>query len=105
MTTPKQHNKQPPPDPREGRRPWIRVDGARIDKDPDRSGRYRVTISGNNLKMAIAPPRIVVGGVQLRDVAFDPAGKQITGTLARKPKSDEVVVDYGFARGETTIIP
>jgi hypothetical protein len=103
MTTSKEREKQQPPvDPMEGRRPWIRVDDARIEEDTERSGRYRVTISGHNLKMAISPPRIQVGGVDLRDVTFDPGGKQVTGTLPEKPESDEVTVDYGFAIGETS---
>jgi hypothetical protein len=104
MTPSRQHEKQQPPsDPLEGRRPWIRLDAARIEEDTEHPGYYRVTISGHNLKMAISPPRILVGGVELTDVRFDPGGKQITGTLAKKPESDEVTVDYGFASDRTTV--
>lgn len=104
MTTSNERNKpRPPGDPLEGRRPWIRLDEAQIEEDPERSGQYRVTISGHNLKMAISPPRISVGGVELENLSFDPGGKHITGTLPKKPESDEVTVDYGFAKGQTKV--
>jgi hypothetical protein len=100
MTNSKNSDKQPVPDPMGGRRPWIRLDGAHIEEDTEHPGYYRVTISGHNLKMAITPPRITVGEADLTDAKFDTGGKQITGTLEKKPESDEVTVDYGFARGE-----
>ena len=101
--TSRHRNKKRSGDPMEGRRPWIRVDEARIAEDPRLAGGYRVSISGRNLMMAVSPPRIRVGGVELDDLEFDPSGKQITGTLSRKPESDDVTVDYGFARGDTTL--
>jgi len=87
----------------EGRGPWIRVDNAQIVEIPKLPGGYRVSISGHNLKMAISPPRILVGGVELENLEFNPNGKQITGTLSEKPESGEVTVDYGFASGDTIL--
>ena len=87
-------------DPMAGRRPWIRVDGADLRPDPDREGHYDVRIRGHNLRMAISPPRIEIGGVALRDLSFAEDGTAIRGTLARKPENDQVIVDYGFARDE-----
>ena len=102
-------DQQPPPtaptdDPLEGRRPWIRVDDARItEAKGGPQGRWDVTISGHNLKMAVSPPRITVGGVPLMRPVFEPSGKLITGTLTEEPATDEVVVDYGFATGATKV--
>jgi hypothetical protein len=99
-------SRQLPPDridPMAGRRPWIRLDGATIAERPDRAGAFQVRITGHNLKMAISPPRILIGGVELTSLSFDPEGKAITGTLSKKPESDQVTVDYGFATGETTV--
>ena len=101
MTTDRYPQRKQPDDPMEGRKPWIRVDEAQIVEDPRSPGAYRVQISGHNLKMAISPPRITVAGIPLENQSFEPGGKTITGTLSRKPGSDEVIVDYGFARGET----
>jgi hypothetical protein len=101
MTTDRYQQDKQPDDPMEGRKPWIRVDKAQIVEDPSTSGGYRVQIYGHNLKMAISPPRITVAGVPLENLSFESGGKTITGTLSRKPESDEVIVDYGFARGET----
>lgn len=103
MTTANERNqKQPSSDPLEGRRPWIRLDDAQIVEDRERSGEFQVTISGHNLKMAISPPRVSVGGIELEHLSFEPGGKQITGVLRNKPGSDEVIVDYGFASGAAT---
>jgi hypothetical protein len=38
---------------------------------------------------------------RLKTCRSNRGGKTITETLSRKPESDEVIVDYGFARGET----
>lgn len=85
-------------DPMVGRRAWIRVDHAKIMDDEQYEGRYQVQITGHNLKMAISPPRIEVGGVPLENISFEGEGKIITGTLVRQPEDNRVVVDYGFAR-------
>ena len=98
-----QDDEKRPAAPLLGRLPRIRVDDAHVAQDPDREGGFRVSISGHNLKMAISPPMIRVGGVELTDLKIDPGGKQITGTLTRKPESDQVTVDFGFASDETTL--
>jgi hypothetical protein len=91
------------PDPMRGRRPWIRVDGAQAVEDREHSGQFEVRISGHNLKMAISPPRVEVGGVPLEHIVFEESGKVITGRLSRRPPGDRVIVDYGFASGETKL--
>jgi hypothetical protein len=107
MPSREQRTDQPVPDtdersdPMAGRRPWIRVDSADLREDPKQAGAYEVRIRGHNLRMAISPPRIEIGGVALRYLSFDPDGTEIRGTLERKPESDQVIVDFGYARGET----
>lgn len=103
MTMSTKGDEKQPEDRMEGRRPWIRVDGAQLGEAATPAGAYRVRISGHNLKMAISPPRILVGGVELTDLEFDPDGKHIAGTMSQEPDSDEVHVDYGFATGHTTL--
>lgn len=88
-------------DPMAGRRPWIRVDSADLREDPKREGAYEVRIRGHNLRMAISPPRIEIGGVSLRHLSFDRDGTEIRGTLEQKPENDRVIVDFGYAFGET----
>jgi hypothetical protein len=68
-------------DPMAGRRPWIRVEGADLTADPKHEGGYEVRIRGHNLRMAISPPRIEIGGVALRHLSFADDGTAIRGTL------------------------
>lgn len=99
----------PPPEhasDREGmpaRGPWIRVDNARIQEDSDRRGEYNVVITGLNLKMAISPPQLIVGDIELENVTFHKHGEEIHGILRKPPKNDVVIVDYGFARGRSAL--
>ena len=88
-------------DPMAGRRPWIRVDSADLREDPKRAGAYEVRIRGHNLRMAISPPRIEIGGVPLRRLSFDEDGTEIRGALEQKPENEHVIVDFGFARDVT----
>jgi hypothetical protein len=90
-------------DPMAGRRPWIRVDSADLKEDPRHEGAYEVRIRGHNLRMAISPPRIEIGGVPLRHLSFDDDGTEIRGILEQKPENEQVIVDFGFARDETRL--
>ena len=90
-------------DPMAGRRPWIRLDSAERSGEADDQDGIGVRIIGHNLRMVISPPLIEVGGIPLTNVTFDEDGKVIRGTLSKEPEHDRVVVDYGFARDETTI--
>ena len=83
-----------------GRRPWVRLDDYVVKKTSDSSERYEVKITGVNLRSAISPPTITVGGQQLRDVRFAPDGRSVTGMVQKIPEVEEVVVDYGFMRAE-----
>jgi len=87
--------------PMAGRRPWIRLDGAEVAKATEGDYPIAVTIHGHNLKMAISPPRIEIGGVPLENISFEDGGKTIRGILSRMPEDDRVLVDYGFANDET----
>jgi hypothetical protein len=99
----KQGRRDPAPDPMAGRKPGIRIDDVTIREMPEYRGCYQVRISGHNLRMAISPPRIEVGGVPLEDLTFDKDGRAVSGTLACKPESERVVVDYGFAREQSEV--
>lgn len=76
--------------------PIVRID--RCVVEPGAKGTYRVVIEGFNLHGSISPPRVTVGGVPLVNIQFQADGQKLTGTLAAKPRSKKVVVDYGFAR-------
>ncbi|WP_427017621.1 hypothetical protein ACQCSX_03105 [Pseudarthrobacter sp. P1] len=86
----------------QGRRAWIRVDRATVSASSTR-GVYDVAITGVNLHMAVVPPRILVGGVPLQQLSFEPGGGRITGVLKHRPEGGSVSVDYGFASGEATL--
>ncbi|WP_026555109.1 hypothetical protein [Arthrobacter sp. 35W] len=86
----------------QGRRAWIRVDKAAASPATTR-GVYDVAITGVNLHMAVVPPRIMVGGVPLQQLSFEPGGRRITGVLRGAPEGGSVSVDYGFASAGTTL--
>lgn len=83
----------------EERKPKIRLIGLEVEFLGPGQG-YAVVIEGFNLYGAISPPKVTVGGIPLEHPEFYPNGRFIRGKLSRKPQSDRVVVDYGFARAE-----
>jgi hypothetical protein len=83
-----------------GRRPWIRVDRARITRSDEKERPYRIRIEGHNLLGSIVQPIISVGGLPLENTRFVDGGKAIEGTLSREPKDLQVVVDYDVTRAE-----
>ena len=84
------------------RRVWIRIDKATASP-ASTGGVYDVAITGVNLHMAVVPPRILVGGVPLQQLSFEPGGGRITGVLRGTPEDGSVSVDYGFASGRATL--
>ena len=81
------------------RKPQVRIDRCTVRKlEGDRG--YEATIEGFNLRQAISPPQVIVGGVPAEALTFEPDGKQLRVRLKREPGDDRVVVDYGFARAE-----
>ena len=85
------------------RRPRIRVDSCEVRPLTTGEG-YAVTITGFNLHGAISPPMITIGGIALQHLQFEPDGRTVRGTLAREPDGNAVVVDYGFARADATVV-
>jgi hypothetical protein len=85
-----------------GRRPWLRLDRWTVEPMAEQAGpdRYRVRIEGVNLRGAVSPPRITVGGQLLRALRFEPDGRAVTGEIDQPPEHRRVIVDYGFARAE-----
>lgn len=81
-----------------GRRPWLRVDGVVVDKRSTKTGGYRVKIEGVNIRGAISPPTITVGGQHVTEMQFAPDGRSMTGVIHDLPANEYVVVDYGFAK-------
>jgi hypothetical protein len=81
------------------RGPWIRLDDVHLSEQEDGTG-YEVVIEGVNLRSAVVPPRVTVGGLPLEEQSVSPDGRSIRGQLRKKPDSLHVVVDYGFARDE-----
>jgi hypothetical protein len=86
----------------QGRRAWIRIDKATASPASTR-GVYDLVITGVNLHMAVVPPRILVGGVPLQQLSFEPGGERITGVLMGTPEDGSVSVDYGFASAAATL--
>jgi hypothetical protein len=86
----------------QGRRAWIRIDKATASPASTR-GVYDVAITGVNLHMAVVPPRILIGGVPLQQLSFEPGGGRITGILRGTPEDGSVSVDYGFASAGATL--
>ena len=83
-----------------GKRPWVRLDSCTVDEPRKDCSGYRVKIEGVNLRRAISPATVTVGGQLLREMEFASDGRSITGVLAKAPEDERVVVDYGFARAE-----
>lgn len=85
-----------------GRAGWIRVDGVEIQEGRTRRGEraYSVRIRGVNLRGAISPPRVEVGGQVLEEMSFAPDGRTLSGIVRDKPVAEHVVVDYGSVRAE-----
>jgi len=83
-------------------KPRVRLDGLHVESLGPARG-YAAVIEGFNLHMAIAPPRVTVGGVLLERMQFQRDGRVIRGVLPRKPRGGRVVVDYGFARAELKV--
>lgn len=82
-----------------GRRPNLRLDHCRVSEpDDSNASGYVVTIEGVNLRRAISPPTITIGGQLVRDLHFAPDGRSVTGMIDSRPASERLVVDYGFAR-------
>ena len=81
-------------------RPKIRVDGAVVK--PSAAGYYEVVIAGFGLYAAQLPPNVLVGELPVFDLKFENQGRILRGVLREKPRSAEVIVDYGFARAEGT---
>jgi hypothetical protein len=79
------------------RRPQVRIDRCTIQV-LDRG--YAAIIEGFNLRQAISPPQVTVGMVPADSLVYARDGKQLRAILKKKPASDRVVVDYGFARAE-----
>lgn len=86
----------------QGRRAWIRIDKATASP-ASTHGVYDVAITGVNLHMAVVPPRVLVGGVPLQQLSFEPGGGRITGVLRGTPADGTVSVDYGFASAAATL--
>lgn len=86
---------------KDGRAGWIRLDRCTVDERPDdAAGGYPVTIEGVNLRRAISPPRVTIGGQPVRAMRFAPDGRSITGVVDEPPADERLVVDYGFTRAE-----
>jgi len=83
-----------------GQRVKIRIDRYEI-RDAGR-GTYEVVVEGHGLHAAVVPPQVTVGGVPVEELRLEPQGRVLRGILRKKPQSRKVVVDYGFARAETT---
>lgn len=81
------------------RRPQVRIDRCTIQA-LDRGEGYAAIIEGFNLRQAISPPRVTVGGVPADSLSYARDGKQLRVLLKQKPDGDRVEVDYGFARAE-----
>jgi len=80
---------------------WLRLDQCSVDSKSGEKGRgYPVTIEGVNLRGAISPPAVTVGGRRVHNLEFAPDGRTIRGVVDEPPESEHVVVDYGFARAE-----
>lgn len=95
----KEPDEPTPTDDRPHRGPWIRLDDLELTEREDGRG-YDVVIEGINLRSAVVPPQVTVGGTALEDVSVAPDGRTITGRLTDEPADRHVVVDYGFARDE-----
>lgn len=81
------------------RGPQVRIDRCTIQA-LDREEGYTAIIEGFNLRQAISPPRVTVGGVSAHALTFDRDGKHLRVLLKQLPDGDRVEVDYGFARAE-----
>lgn len=86
---------------KDGRSGWLRLDRCTVDEKPDKTRNgYPVTIEGVNLRAAISPPTVTIGGQRVHELHFAPDGRSITGLIKEPPEDRQVIVDYGFARGE-----
>ncbi len=77
----------------------VRIDHCTIQELESGKG-FEAIIRGFNLRQAISPPQVTVGGVPADSLRFSRDGKQLRVMLKRKPRSSRVAVDYGFARAE-----
>lgn len=80
-------------------RPRLTVDGGRAMRSWLRR-RYAVEIRGANFFRGWVPPRVLVGGQPVRELRFSPDGTVLRGVLHHRPVGRQIVVDYGFMRGE-----
>ena len=79
--------------------PRVTVDGGRVRKRWLRRG-WAVTVRGANLRLAIVPPDVTVGGQRVRDLRARRDGRLLRGVIDARPHGDHIVVDYGFMRGD-----